>query len=392
MYKILIDNKLIDFNLISEEDYNNSKVLSKNKTFIYGWFLVKSDNILIPKYIGQTTTGKKRWQQERTYDGCIILNKGIKKHKDKLKPFIITFANIESLTKLEQYYYDFFKTACSLGGYNIKIPELNRQEEPEIVKCIKIDLKNKLSIQDILKKYNISVASIREINRGRIWFNQKENYPLNKDITIAGHSNFIIKKNHLVCYYNKDGDLEKTFNTISEAFAYTNIGRATIHSMIKNNYGYFRYFEKDKIQKHIKIIKKKYPTISVLQYTKNGEYLNTYSSIKAAFIATGIKRETISNCLKNKDTSNCDGRFIWIINDENSIIKQKLAPSEIHIGKKISGKFGGFTLLQFYNDKCIATYKSINEAAKILKTDPHLLKKHAINGQSWHNFTFKLDK
>ena len=36
MYKILIDNKLIDFNLISEEDYNNSKVLSKNKTFIYG--------------------------------------------------------------------------------------------------------------------------------------------------------------------------------------------------------------------------------------------------------------------------------------------------------------------------------------------------------------------
>ena len=80
--------------------------------------------------------------------------------------------------------------------------------------------------------------------------------------------------------------------------------------MMKDKYGYFRSFEKSNIVDFIKIVQKKKPTLSVLQYTKDGNYLNTFTSIKTASKATGIKREVISACIKQKDNLNCDGRFI----------------------------------------------------------------------------------
>lgn len=390
MYKILIDNKIIDFNLISEEDYNNSKELLKNKIFIYGWFLVNLDGNLIPKYIGQTITGSRRWYQERTRNQCKILYNGIKKYKEKLKPFIIEFTNKESLNKLERHYYDFFKTAYSLGGYNITVPETNRREEPSVVKKIKqLLLQQNLTYTDISQLVKASVSYIKQINLGTVWFEQTLQYPLNSAIYGHHKADSIVKENELVCYYDKHGNLIKTFNTISDAVSFTGVCYHTIHNMIKNNYGYFRSYTIEQIRNKIEIVVKKKSTLKVIQYSAKGEYIADFPSIKAASKATGIKREVISACIKQKDNLNCDGRFIWILNNGKEPLK-KLPSSKIKIKKKLTGKFGGFTLKQFKGTTCIATYKSINEASRALNVNPHKLKKFALEGTIWNGYIFKL--
>lgn len=393
MYKVLVEDNIIELNLISEKEYKNSTELSQNRIFIYGWFLVESNDILIPKYVGQTINGYNRWNQERIKNNCAALYNGIHKHKEKLKPFIIEFTQAENLTELEQYYYNFLKTSYTFGGYNILVPKLHRQEEPEVVKNIKQDLKNKLNCKEISEKYSVSRSSILHINRGISWFNELEQYPLNKELVsklVFKKSISQLKQGEIICYYNSSGKLVKTFDSISEASLDTGFSRHTIVRMMKDKYGYFRSFEKSNIVDFIKIVQKKKPTLSVLQYTKDGNYLNTFTSIKTASKATGIKREVISACIKQKDNLNCDGRFIWILNEGKEILK-KLPPSKIKIKKKLTGKFGGFTLKQFNGTACVATYKSINEAARSLGIDPHKLKRITIKNESWNSFTFKLD-
>ena len=80
--------------------------------------------------------------------------------------------------------------------------------------------------------------------------------------------------------------------------------------MIKNNYGYFRSYTIEQIRNKIEIVVKKKSTLKVIQYSAKGEYIADFPSIKAASKATGIKREVISACIKQKDNLNCDGRFI----------------------------------------------------------------------------------
>ena len=45
--------------VLSESEIKNEKI------FIYLWALQVSDNIFIPKYVGQTCCGKERWKNER---------------------------------------------------------------------------------------------------------------------------------------------------------------------------------------------------------------------------------------------------------------------------------------------------------------------------------------
>lgn len=63
----------------------------------------------------------------------------------------------------------------------------------------------------------------------------------------------------------------------------------------------------------------------VIQYNKNGEFINEYDSITAASNATGIPLFNISKCCN--ECSKTSGGFIWEFKDKSRIRKKNLRKS-----------------------------------------------------------------
>ena len=116
-----------------------------------------------------------------------------------------------------------------------------------------------------------------------------------------------------VCQYDLNGNFIKTFNSIRDAAREIGKGKDISSGIVRCCKGIsahcykfvWRYKEDDFDKFNIKDRDRK----KVSQYTKNGEYLRTWSSITLASKQTGIDKSTIiRNCKMRQKTA---GGYIW---------------------------------------------------------------------------------
>lgn len=171
-----------------------------------------------------------------------------------------------------------------------------------------------------------------------------------------------------VCQVDFSGNIIKIWPSLNSAAAYfdcssQNIKRSITHPT-ENACGFLWEFEenKDNIPQRIQIylnreiMRKK--VIELKQYSMEGEYIKTFSSIKEAAEETGIDRTAIQKGIKNKYTS---GGFVWILAGDEEFVSKIIANhNERYDYKKKEVK-------QYDKEgNYIQAFSSAKEAAKIL--------------------------
>lgn len=118
-------------------------------------------------------------------------------------------------------------------------------------------------------------------------------------------------KEHKVKQFTLSGEYVKTWDSIKEVEAFLNINGAEANIVAcclnrkKRAYGYIWKYEEDNSP-----VKPQMPyRHPVCQYTKDGEFVAIYSTLKEAFDITGIKETSIGNCLHGR--SNSAGGYVW---------------------------------------------------------------------------------
>lgn len=118
-------------------------------------------------------------------------------------------------------------------------------------------------------------------------------------------------REHKVRQYSLTGEYVKTWNTIKEAEEYLHIVRAQANIVQccqgkkHRAYGYIWKYDEDETP--VKPVTPYRDPIN--QYTKDGEYVATFKTIKAASDKTGIGETSIGNNLRGRSKS--AGGFVW---------------------------------------------------------------------------------
>lgn len=96
---------------------------------------------------------------------------------------VVEECTAEELNKKERYYISVFNSLYP-NGYNISrggYDSVYKKIDSKKLKTIFVDLKeNKLSEAEIAEKNNVTLNTISLINRGKMWFSDKEKYPIRK--------------------------------------------------------------------------------------------------------------------------------------------------------------------------------------------------------------------
>ena len=158
------------------------------------------------KYIGQSIHIEKRWKDHQIlykdhFENCPLLYKAFEKYGVQNFSFSILeeVADKNQLTQKETEYIILLNT-LSPNGYNCVLPsELNKginnyknKLTLEQVNTIKSQLKNtKIAINTIAEQYQVAFSTIYRINKGEIWSDPKESYPLrlSNDLARKGSNN-----------------------------------------------------------------------------------------------------------------------------------------------------------------------------------------------------------
>ena len=158
------------------------------------------------KYIGQSIHIEKRWKDHQTlykdhFENCPLLYKAFEKYGVQNFSFSILeeVADKNQLTQKETEYIILLNT-LSPNGYNCVLPsELNKginnyknKLTLEQVNTIKFQLKNtETAINVIAEQYQVAFSTIYRINKGEIWSDSNESYPLrlSNDLARKGSDN-----------------------------------------------------------------------------------------------------------------------------------------------------------------------------------------------------------
>lgn len=150
-------------------------------------------------YIGQSTNiedrlrrHKTRYKNPNAADYDKILYKAMRKYGIENFSFeILEQCSINELDLKEKYWIQYYNTFKE--GYNVtqgsreedlkvkkhkKSNILNEETLKAIKKCLKENLT--LSTEQIGQKFNVSGRTIRSINNGETWYDEKESYPIRK--------------------------------------------------------------------------------------------------------------------------------------------------------------------------------------------------------------------
>lgn len=211
---------------------------------------------------------------------------------------------------------------------------------------------------------------------------------------ISGGNNYLARA---VEQYSLGGEYIKTFDSISSAGKELRVGKggsigSCASGKIKSAYGYIWIYADDKNKTdHIK--KKMQDTThgansvhakAILQYDKNGNFINRYETLTEAANSYGAQPAHITQCARG-DRLTTHG-FIWLYADDTNI-KQKLK-AKIREKKHSSKMCGGANhqaraVEQYTNDgKYITTYPSATIAAEKTGIGYSTIKSCAGNGRS----------
>lgn len=191
------------------------------------------------KYVGQTNNLNRRKKQhiqdsihqhkghEVAYEQpihCAIRKYGIDNFDISVLEIIET-ENWSDVNKLEAKWIKELNTLTP-EGYNLKVEGQANQGknkskiDPEIIKQIISDLKNKIPIIEISEKYNLSRPYISDINNGRCLRQSNEKYPLQQNrmtkedyfeiFDLLENTNFSM--NQIAKYLNRNSDTIQKIN------------------------------------------------------------------------------------------------------------------------------------------------------------------------------------
>lgn len=153
---------------------------------------------------------------------------------------------------------------------------------------------------------NIAATCRREYfqSNGYIWRYEEDGYECGKDLpkkeTIFIHGGSIP-----VYQYDKNGQLIKKYNSITEAanengMATTNISKACNGTIKTANGCIWRYEETNFTNEDLEQIFHNEKKRTVVQYSLDGKYINTYASIADATRKTNIRSSSIGSCCRGE--------------------------------------------------------------------------------------------
>lgn len=154
--------------------------------------IYKITNLINKKsYIGQSRNVKRRWDEHKSrafnplYEGYDYpLYRSFRKYGINNFSFdIIEVCSVEQLNEKENYWINYYSPDYNqtIGkDYQSTFQKLNPEKVKEIQAILIESQKNSLeiSLKDLGNKYSVSQFTIRDINNGRTWFNDKLIYPL----------------------------------------------------------------------------------------------------------------------------------------------------------------------------------------------------------------------
>lgn len=230
------------------------------------YIYVFTNQINNKKYVGQTNNPSRRLREHKSayqnknassYDS--VFHRAIRKYGWENFSFeIIDQANTqEEINQLEKYYIkEYDSLVWNNKGYNIELGGSTERDpysllySPEIIQCIKQNLKEGQTYEQIHQKYGITKGYISEINHGHRFKDENEIYPLSKRQETKDS-----EKVQQVIDLLKNSNL--TLNQIAEKTGYHNKG-----SIIRINNGSYHFnpdlsypIRKTKAQKNLEAAK-----------------------------------------------------------------------------------------------------------------------------------------
>lgn len=158
-------------------------------------YIYKITNLINGKiYIGQTVDYIRRFREHKIQpEDDKILYKAFKKYGLSNFKFEI-IEQTENYNEREKFWISFYNSMVPNGynatpggeeppvfhGENHHLAEHTQKEVDEIKKLLK---SNDLTTEEIAQKFNYSPSSVLRINKGDLWFDSKESYPLRPEIT-----------------------------------------------------------------------------------------------------------------------------------------------------------------------------------------------------------------
>lgn len=131
-------------------------------------------------------------------------------------------------------------------------------------------------------------------------------------------------KEHKVKQFTLSGEYVKTWGSIKEAEEFLNICGAEPNIVSccqgkrKRAYGYIWRYEEDETTPVKPLMPYRHP---ICQYTKDGEFVAMYSTIREAQISSGIDENGIGNCLHGRAKS--AGGYVWKFSDAPRTYKKQ---------------------------------------------------------------------
>ncbi|MNK57583.1 GIY-YIG catalytic domain protein [compost metagenome] len=141
-----------------------------------------TNNVNNKAYIGQSKHIARRWREHINGQESSVISNAIRKHGEENFTFeVLEECLIDELPDREVYYIDKFKTYGA--GYNMTkggdgVRGFGRVLTPDIIPKIIDDLKNNISIHELVDRYGIGREMIGRINKGEAWTIEGESYPI----------------------------------------------------------------------------------------------------------------------------------------------------------------------------------------------------------------------
>lgn len=161
--------------------------------------IYKIENLINHKvYIGQSKDIERRWKDHRTRiyreeNDSLPLYRAFRKYGIENFSFnVIELCKIEELDIKEKEYikkYDSFVPNgynLTLGGQHSTPQKITPAQAKEIIRLLKTTF---LSQTQIAKLFKVSQNTISDINTGCCWLDEKETYPIRKNIFVNGQPN-----------------------------------------------------------------------------------------------------------------------------------------------------------------------------------------------------------
>lgn len=345
--------------------------------------IYKIENKITKKvYIGQSVNILSRWRGHKSsaynlsdHNYKYPLYRAIRKYGLENFNFqILEECPVNSLDDRERYYIEKYSSLVPTG-YNQVLPKQSGTiiSHPHVLAIVKLLKTTELSDEEIGERYGVSGRTVRSINYGESWYNEKYQYPIkNRQPRIQNKEcprcrgpkskgaklcmacyRYVIKSNakyHKIKSHktkktnqkvfkkkkeiNIDWDLidqilTTSFEEVGRVHGYTSGNaikailkrqglpylKSELYKFYEKHKGHLHPIEEKRInaqrERNQEIIQNKLKTrpIVVKQYSLNGEYIATYSSITEAGQAVGCQSGNISEQIRGKRKT--AGGFIW---------------------------------------------------------------------------------